>query len=376
MVWQGSGIRWIGSAGEVPPAYGGHEQVDAAGALVLPGLVDCHTHLAFDGWRADEFELRCRGATYQEIADTGGGILNTVRQTRAASEGELVERATIFALEMARLGVTTIEAKSGYGLTAKDEMKLLRVYRRLQDELPVEIVPTLLGAHVVPPEYSDDRTAYVDHVCESMIPEAAADGIAEFCDVFLEEGAFTREEARRICETANEAGLRPKLHADQLSDGGGAALAAEVGAASADHLEHTGPDGIRAMAEAGVVAVNLPLATLYLRQQPMDARAFIAAGVPVAVATDFNPGSAPTNHLPLAMMLACTMGRMTPAEVVKGATIYAARAIERSTSIGSLEPGKRADFILLAAPSVNHWMYHFQPNAVRAVYISGKRLTT
>lgn len=374
LAWDGREILWVGPAAELPPEHVEMDNVDANGALVVPGLIDCHTHLAFGGWRADEFEMRCRGVTYQELARSGGGILKTVQQTRAATEEDLYERARGFALEMASLGVTTIECKSGYGLSAGEERKILRVYRRLREELPIEIVPTFLGAHVVPPEYSDDRTAYVDFLCDSLIPEAASEGLAEFCDVFVEEGAFSREEARRIFEAGTAAGLRPKLHADQLSDGGGAALAAEVEAISADHLERSNMDGIRAMAAAGVTAVNLPIAGLYLRQKPMDARAFIDAGVRVAVATDFNPGSAPSYHLPLAMTLACTMCGMTPHEALKGATIYAAGALDLASSIGSLEPGKRADFLLVDAPSVNHWLYHFRPNAVQAVYAGGRTL--
>lgn len=374
LVWRDGEIRWVGAVASLPHEYADEETVDAGRALVIPGLVDCHTHLAFGGWRADEFELRCRGATYQEIAASGGGILSTVKATRTASEDELLDRAQGFALAMARLGVTTIECKSGYGLSAQEELKLLHVYRRLRDALPLEIVPTLLGAHVVPPEYSDDRAAYVDLLCDTVIPEAASENLAEFCDVFVEEGAFSREEARHVIAAGAAAGLRPKLHADQLSDSGGAALAADVHAVSADHLEYASEEGIRAMAESGVVAVHLPIASLYLRRPAMDARRFIAEGVRVAVATDFNPGSAPSYHLPLAMTLACTLGKMTPSEVLKAATIYGARAIGRAESRGSLEVGKRADFLLVDAASVNHWMYHFQPNAVRAVFAGGRKL--
>ena len=374
LAWRDGVIEWVGRSADLPQAHAIAGSIDAGGALVVPGLVDCHTHLAFGGWRAREFELRCRGATYQEIAASGGGILGTVQKTRSATEDELFERARGFALEAARLGVTTIECKSGYGLSSSEERKILRVYRRLQDELPIDVVPTLLAAHVVPPEYSDDHAAYVDLLCDRLIPEVASAGLAEFCDVFVEEGAFSRAEARRILQAGAAAGLRPKLHVDQLSDGGGAALAAEVHASSADHLEHAHIDGIRAMASAGVVAVCLPLASLYLRQPPMDVRTFISEGVPVAVATDFNPGSAPTYHLPLAMMLACTTSGMTPAEALKGATIYAARAVGRAGVTGSIEPGKRADFLMIDAPSVNQWLYHFRPNAVLTVYAGGRRL--
>ncbi|WP_457652895.1 imidazolonepropionase [Rhodocaloribacter sp.] len=374
LVWEGETIRWVGPEAGLPDAYAADERLDAEGALVIPGLIDCHTHLAFGGWRADEFEMRILGKSYLEIARAGGGIASTMRHTRAASEDELFERCLGFLGEMARLGVTTVECKSGYGLTVEDELKLLRVYRRLAASQPLGIVATFLGAHVVPPEYRDDRAAYVRLVCDEMIPRVAAEGPAEFCDVFVEETAFHPDEARRIFAAAKRHGLRPKLHVDQLGDGGGAKLAAEVGAISADHLEYTSAEGMRAMAEAGVVAVSLPAATLYLRQKPMDARAFLDAGAAVAVATDFNPGTAPSFHLPLALTLACTMNRLTPAEALKGATHVAARAIGREDRIGALEPGKRADFVLLDAESVNHWLYHFRPNAARATYVRGRRV--
>ncbi|WP_456428244.1 imidazolonepropionase [Rhodocaloribacter sp.] len=376
LVWEGETIRWVGAEAELPAAYAAAERLDAGGALVIPGLVDAHTHLAFGGWRAGEFEMRILGKSYLDVARAGGGIASTMRRTRAASEDELFERCLGFLGEMARLGVTTVECKSGYGLTLEDELKLLRVYRRLAGAQPLGIVATFLGAHVVPPEYRDDRAAYVRLLCDEMIPRVAGEGLAEFCDVFVEETAFHADEARRIFAAAKRHGLRPKLHVDQLGDGGGAKLAAEVGAVSADHLEYTSEAGMRAMAEAGVVAVSLPLATLYLRQKPMDARAFLDAGAAVAVATDFNPGSAPSFHLPLALTLACTMNRLTPAEALKGATHYAARAIGREDRIGALEPGKQADFVLLDAESVNHWLYHFRPNAARATYVRGRRVTS
>ncbi len=371
LVWKGDTVVWVGPAADLPAALAAEEPYDAGGALVIPGLVDCHTHLAFGGWRADEFEQRLLGRSYLDIARAGGGIAATMRHTRAASEDDLVARCTAFLAEMARLGVTTVEAKSGYGLTVDDELKLLRVYRRLAAAQPLGVVPTFLGAHVVPPEYRDDRDDYLRLLCNELIPRVAAEGLADFCDVFVEETAFRVAEARHLLETAKRYGLRPKLHVDQLGDGGGGRLAAAVGAASADHLEYTSDDGIRAMAAAGVVAVCLPLATLYLNQRPMRVRAFLEAGVPVAVATDFNPGSAPSYHLPLALTLACTMNRMTPAEALKGATLYAARALDREVRIGSLEPGKQADFALLHAESVNHWLYHFRPNAVRTTFVRG-----
>jgi imidazolonepropionase len=373
LAWDDAGrVRWAGPASELPAEFRGADRIDAGGALVVPGLVDCHTHLAFAGWRADEFVERCRGATYADIAARGGGILRTVRLTREATEGDLLARCRGFLAAMARRGVTTVECKSGYGLSVGDELKLLRVYRRLADEFPGSIVSTFLGAHTVPPEYRGDRAGYVRLVCDEAIPRVAAERLAAFCDVFVETGAFTPDEARAIFAAAKRHGLRPKLHADQLADGGGAALAAEVGAISADHLEYASDEGLRAMADAGVVAVALPIASLYLRQPPLDGRRCLAAGVTVAVATDFNPGSAPSYDLPLALTLACTLNRLTPAEALRGATINAARAIGVEGEVGSLEPGKRADFVLVDAESVEHWLYHYRPDAVRATYIGGR----
>ena len=374
LVWEDEQIQWIGPAAELPATYDPMERIDAGGGLVVPGLIDCHTHLAFGGWRADEFAQRLGGASYLDIARAGGGITRTMRATRAASEDALYQRARSFLDAMSRLGVTTVECKSGYGLNIQDELKTLQVYRRLDETQPLDLVVTFLGAHVVPPEYAGDREGYLRLLCDELLPHLAEDGLAEFCDAFLEETAFRADEVRQLFRAAGEAGLTPKLHADQLSDTGGARLAAEAGAVSADHLERISDDGIVAMADAGTVAVSLPLATLYLHQAPLPARTLITAGVPVAVATDFNPGSAPTYHLPLAMMLACTLQRMTPAEALKGATHYAARAIGRADRIGSLVPGMQADFICIDAPDVNHWLYHFRERAVRSVYKRGQRL--
>lgn len=371
VVWTGDTIAWVGPERDVPKRYRQEERVDAGGRLVVPGLIDCHTHLIFGGWRADEFEMRCRGRTYQEIAAAGGGILSTVRTTRTATDDELLDRAVGFVWEMVRLGVTTLECKSGYGLTTEEEIRLLSLYRRLQERVPIEIIPTLLAAHAVPPEI--ERGKYIDIICTQIIPRAAE--LAEYCDVFVEDGAFTVDEARHILNTGLDYGLCPKLHADQLSDSSGAALAAEVGAASADHLEYASDEGLAAMAERGVVAVNLPLATLYLRQTPPSVRAWLDAGLSVAVATDFNPGSAPSYHLPLAMTLACIQNEMAPAEALKGATLVAAMALNRKNRIGSIEPGKRADFVLVEASSVNEWLYHFRPNAVAEVFAAGRKVS-
>ncbi len=374
MVFDGDTIRWVGRETDMPGEFrrlAGDAPVDAGGSVVVPGLIDCHTHLAFGGWREDEFELRCRGTSYQETAASGGGIARTVRDTRSTSEDELTRKAAGFLEDMIRLGVTTVECKSGYGLNVEDELKLLRVYQRLAAESPVRIASTLLAAHVVPPEYKDDRQAYVALICETIIPQVADLRLADFCDVFVESGAFTVDEAREILESGKAHGLRPKLHADQLSSCGGAQLAAELKAVSADHLEHAEDADVRAMAGAGVVAVALPIASLYLSQPALDARRFIEAGVDVAVATDFNPGSAPSYDLQLAIVLACTMNHLTPAEALKAVTINAAKAIARADSVGSLQPGKKADFVLLDTPSVNHFAYHFRRDVVRETYIGG-----
>jgi imidazolonepropionase len=372
LAWEGDRITWVGAASDLPGAMRAAPAQDAGGRMVLPGLVDCHTHLAFGGWRADEFEQRLQGATYLDIAARGGGIASTVRRTRAASETDLMARATGWLTSMRQLGVTTVECKSGYGLDRETELRLLRVYRALAVSGPSRITATFLGAHVVPAEYRERRVEYVRFLIDEMIPAIVAEQLASCCDVFVERSAFTIEEAREILGAGQRAGLGAKLHADQLSDGGGAALAASLHALSADHLEHASAEGIAAMAVGGVVAVSLPLATMYLNQPPMPARRFIDAGVAVAVATDFNPGSAPSFHLPFAMTLACTLQRMTPAETLKGATILAARAIGMEAKVGSLEPGKYADFALFDAPDVTQWLYHLQANACVRTVIGGE----
>ena len=371
LVWDGGTIRWVGPAAELPAEFRVADQIDAGGRLVIPGLIDCHTHLAFGGWRAEEFEQRIRGRDYLDIARSGGGIASTVRQTREATEQQLRDRAARFLAEMLTLGITAVECKSGYGLTLDSELKLLRVYRMLAAEHAVRVVPTLLGAHIVPPEFQGNSGGYVDHLVHEMIPAVAGEKLALFCDVFVEESAFSVAEARRILRAGQSAGLASKIHADQLSSSGGGELAGELGAVSADHLEHISDAGMTALREAGVVAVSLPLASLYLGQTPMPARRLIDTGVAVAVATDFNPGSAPSYHLPLALTLACTLQRMTPAEALKGATIYAARAAGLEALAGSLEPGKAADFAIIDAPGVNQWLYHFRPNACVRTVIAG-----
>lgn len=370
VVWEDGVIKWVGEEADLPSIYQAHNEMDAGRRLVVPGLVDCHTHLAFGGWRHDEFKMRAQGKSYLEIAKAGGGIVNTVEATRKASKAELVDKAMLMLEEIVRLGVTTIECKSGYGLTLKDELKLLEVYHELSAVQPVRIVSTLLAAHIIPSEYRHDRAGYIQLVCEEIIPAAAS--LARFCDVFVEEGAFTVDEARLILQAGLDHGLKPKLHVDQLTDGGGASLAAEVGAASADHLEYAADEGIEAMARAGVVAVSLPFATFNLRQPAMPARRFIEAGVPVAVATDYNPGSAPSYHLPFAMYLGCILQHMTPDEVLKGATLYAASAIGVEAQAGSIEVGKHADLIIVEAHDTNSWIGHTRANAVVRTIIGGE----
>ena len=375
IVWRDGTIVWTGRDDALPAIFRNEEEIDAGGRLATPGLIDCHTHLAFAGWRADEFERRLRGESYLDIARAGGGIARTVKATRAASAEALGAHAASILAAMARLGVTTVEAKSGYGLTLDTELRLLGVYRAVAERQPLRIVPTLLGAHTVPEEYRSQRAEYVRLVCEEMIPRVAADSLAVFCDVFVEDGAFTPAEARAVLEAGRRHGLRPKLHADQLGDGGGAALAAELGAVSADHLEHISPKGIRALAGSATVAVSLPIASTTLAQPPLPARALIDAGVPVAVATDFNPGSAASFDLPLALWLACTLQRMTPAEALKGATSYAARAIGLDDRVGSLAPGFAADIALFDASDVTMWLYHYRPATCVAAWAGGIRVS-
>ena len=374
IVWREDRIVWCGPRVALPPDYADDTRSSAEGGLVVPGLVDCHTHLAFAGWRAGDFEQRILGRSYLDIARAGGGIEQTVSLTRRASAGELKARCLEHLRAMAALGVTTVECKSGYGLDVESELKILGVYRDLARSQPLRLVPTFLGAHTVPLEYRDRREGYIALVCESMLPAVAGAGLARFCDVFVEDSAFSLDDARRVLTAASRLGLRSKLHADQLSDGGGAALAAELRAASADHLEHISAAGVAAMAVAGTVAVSLPIATLYLGQSPMPARTLLEAGVPVAVATDFNPGTAPSFHLPLAMTLACTQQRMTPSEVLWAVTTVAARALDLEHAIGVLEPGWSADFAVIDARDVDHWLYHFVPNACRQTWVGGRRV--
>jgi imidazolonepropionase len=347
-------------------------QLDAGGRAVLPGFVDAHTHLIHAGSRVDEFEQRLGGATYREIAAGGGGILSTMRATRAASEDDLITLGRARLDRMLRLGTTTIEAKSGYGLRTADELKCLRAMHRLGAAHEVDIVTTFLGAHVVPPEYAGDPDGYVRCIVEEMLPAVVEEDLAEFCDVFCDVGAFTPEQARAILEAGAEMGLRSKVHADEFSDLGGALLAAEVGSVSADHLEYASDEGLQAMADAGTIAVLLPCTALFLGLPYARARRMVEVGVPVALATDFNPGTSPTHAMPMAVSLGCLGMRLLPGEAIAAATINAAHAVGMAEEIGSLEPGKAADLVILDARDFREIVTAFGTNPIAAVVKRGR----
>jgi imidazolonepropionase len=343
--------------------------VDAGNRVVMPGFVDAHTHPVFAGNRAPEFEQRASGATYAEIAAAGGGIRSTVRQTRAASEDALLRAAQKYVGWFLENGTTTIEAKSGYGLRPEDEYKLLRVIGNIQ---PLRTVPTFLGAHEIPDEFRKDPAKYVDLVVQEMLPKVAAERLAEYCDIFCEPGIFGIEDSRRILIAARMLGLGLRLHADQLSKSGAAVLAAELGATTADHLEHTDALGIAALKAAGVQPVLLPGSVYALGSSRYpDARAMLDAGLAVVLATDFNPGSSPTASMPMILSLASTQMKMTPAEAITATTINAAHSLNRGDEIGSLEPGKRADFVIHDCEDYREIGYFFGVRHPRAVYIEG-----
>jgi imidazolonepropionase len=347
-------------------------RIDASGKTVLPGFIDSHTHLVFAGTREKEFELRLQGATYQEIAAKGGGIKSTVKKTRQASREELWAIGKKRLDQMLSLGTTTVEAKSGYGLSVQDEIKMLEVIGDLGRAHPVEVVPTFMGAHEIPPEYAGRKDDYVRLVVEEMIPAVAEKRLAVFCDVFCEEGVFSLEESRRILEAGRRYGLEAKVHADELTPLGGAELAAELGAVSADHLLFASDRGMERMAEKGVVATLLPGTAFFLflgRYAP--ARKMIERGVTVALASDFNPGSCMTQSLPLITTIACTQMRMTPAEAILGITLNAAKALRKETEIGSIAPSKQADFVILDVPDYRHLSYHFGINHIWKVVKRG-----
>ncbi len=339
-------IAWLGARSALPAGASAADTRDGGGCWITPGLIDCHTHIVHAGNRSDEFEARLNGATYEDIARAGGGIMSTVRATRAASEDELLAQSLPRVASLLAEGVTTIEIKSGYGLTLDDEAKMLRVARRIARELPVSVATTFLGAHALPPEFAGRADDYIAAVC-AMIAPLAREGLADAVDAFCERIGFSNEQSARVFEAARAQGLPVKLHAEQLSDQRGAELVARYRGLSADHLEHLSASGIAAMAAAGTVAVLLPGAYYFLRDTtPPPVAALRAAGVAMAVATDCNPGTSPMTSLLLAMNMACTLWRLTPQEALAGCTIHAARALGLHGDTGSLEVGKRADFAL------------------------------
>jgi imidazolonepropionase len=364
-------IDIVGSSNEIEKVADDVEIVDAGGCVVLPGFIDAHTHLVFAGNRLDDFERRVCGESYDQIAKAGGGIWSTVEKTRAAPDVDLLAQAKKHAEWFLRCGTTTVEAKSGYGLTIEDELKILRVMERLNEETPLEIVPTFLGAHAVPPEMDADE--YVGFVIDTMLPRVASKNLAEFCDVFCEHGYFDVAQSRRILAAAGNLGLRLRIHADQLTNSGGAQLAGELKATTADHLEKTDEQGIAALKSAGVQPVLLPgsVYALGLSDYP-HAREMIETGLAIVIATDFNPGSSPTASMPMILSLACTQMKMSPAEAVAAATINPAYSLNRGNKIGSLEVGKLANFSVFDCEDYRELAYWFGIPQTHSVYVKGE----
>ena len=366
-------IAWVGARGDLPE-HTAAETDRLDGRWVTPGLIDCHTHLVFGGDRSGEFEQRLKGATYEEIARAGGGIVSTMAATRAASEDELYASAVGRLAGLTATGVTTVEIKSGYGLDRETELKMLRVARRIGREAGVRVRTSYLGLHAVPPEHRPDRAAYVDLAIDEILPAAHAEGLVDAVDAYCEPIAFTVEETARLFDRARALGLPVKLHADQLSDGGGAALAGRYGALSADHVEHTTEAGVRAMAEGGVVAVLLPGAYLMLRETtPPPIDRFRAHGVRMAVATDCNPGTSPVASMTAAITLACVQFRLTPEEALAGATRQAARALGLGEEIGTLEAGKAADLAVWDISRPAELAYWLGKPLLDRTYVAGAR---
>lgn len=369
-----------GPSGDVLPSSGPDAvEVDAGGRVVTPGIVDPHTHAVFAATREAEFAMRVEGKTYEEIAEAGGGIRSSVRALRAVDPDLLLANGRRTLDRMLAHGTTTVEVKSGYGLSLDAEMKMLRVASELGDTHTMDVVPTFLGAHEFPDEWRDDRDGYVDLLVNEMIPAVAGEKLARFCDVFCEEGVFTVEQSRRVLEAAREHGMEPKLHADELHSGGGAELAAELGATSADHLVCASDAGISAMAEAGVVAVLLPGTTLSLGKRDFaPARKMVDAGVPVALATDCNPGSSMTESMQIILALASMVMRMTPEEALVAATVNSACALRAESVLGSLAPGKQCDLVVWEVDDYRAIPYHYGVNLTdivikRGAVVSGGR---
>lgn len=353
-----------------PPITTG-EKLDAGGRLVTPGLVDAHTHLIFGGWRQNELAMKIRNVPYLDILAAGGGILSTVKATHAATEEALTEKASAALDEMLRFGTTTCEAKSGYGLCTDEELKQLRVIRRLNKEHAMDVAATFMGAHALPPEFKDHREAYLKLLCDQMIPAVAEQKLAKFCDVFCETGVFTAEESRRILQAGLDNGLTPKIHADEIDPIGGSVLAGEIGAISAEHLIVCPDAGIASMAKGGTIACLLPATSFYLNSTYAPARKMIESGVPVALASDYNPGSCPCLNLQLVMNLGCLKYRMTPEEVLTGVTLNAAAAIGMADRVGSIDRAKKADLVIWDAPDLNYLCYRLGSNLAHTVIKKG-----
>lgn len=365
-------VTWVGPEKDLPQLPVGTPQMDAEGGAALPGLVECHTHLVFAGDRVRDYVRRARGDSYAQIAAEGGGILTTVKATRAAAEDALVDLALPRLRALLSHGVTTCEVKSGYGLTFEDELKILRAIRILSALQPVELIPTLLGAHTTPAEFRDRQLEYVKLVADRMVPEAAAKGLAKFVDVFVEKSAFTPEHARIVAESARAHGLGVKLHVDQLSSGKGAELAAELRATSADHLDHTTDEGIAALKSSSTTAVLLPTAQVFLgHSQTAPARKLVEAGVPVAISSDFNPGTSPCAHVPLAGTLAVGQYKLTTEEALRGLTRNAALAVGRG-ELGRIRVGAPCDLVILRHAMPEALLYEMAGNAVNTVVKAGR----
>jgi imidazolonepropionase len=365
-------IQWVGRTADLPPVPPDTEILNASGKVVLPGLIDSHTHLVFAGSRENEFEQRLQGKAYEEIAAAGGGINATVQQVRRASKEELKTATRRRLQRLLSFGVTTVEIKSGYGLTLADELKCLEVIAELNQEGPWELVPTFLGAHAVPPAFQGNRESYIRLLIDEMLPEVSCGRLAEFCDVFCERGAFSVAESERVLKRASELGMKAKVHADEFSASGGAELAARCRAVSADHLLCINERGIEALAQSGTVATLLPGTAFFLGLNYAPARHLIDAGLPVALASDCNPGTCPTENLPLIGSLACTQMKMLPAESVTALTLNAAAALDRSNRLGSIEVGKQADLILCDIPDYRQLFYHFGVSHVWRVIKRGR----